>query len=146
MQIPLNKCFWSSGTLCGLFRGMGASNPPGDKKWCSSLLNKLQPPINGKIFHSNPPEFLFDLPWKICLQTTVVSLISDTHVKQIYANQYAKTQLIYLNVKQDKNCSISCVQILTCLDHQLAVGTTNGKVEVYLIPAKLPGRTKEVSN
>ncbi|XP_022096649.1 tectonin beta-propeller repeat-containing protein 2-like [Acanthaster planci] len=41
---------------------------------------------------------------------------------------------------EDRGCRITCVKLLTSIDHQIAVGTSSGQVEVYLLPAKRPGQ------
>ncbi len=35
------------------------------------------------------------------------------------------------------------MKLMTSLDHQIAVGTSSGQVEIYLVPAKRPGQSNK---
>ncbi|XP_071510705.1 tectonin beta-propeller repeat-containing protein 2-like isoform X1 [Diadema antillarum] len=73
-----------------------------------------------------------------CLDASSEFIILGTNIAVVYLFDRQEQQLAKLKC-EDKTCHVSCVKLLTCLDHQLAVGTSHGHIEIFLLPSRSHG-------
>ncbi|XP_071785453.1 tectonin beta-propeller repeat-containing protein 2-like [Asterias amurensis] len=75
-----------------------------------------------------------------CMDANKDFIVLGANFSMVFVYDRCENSIIKLRC-DDRNCRITCVKIMTSLDHQIAVGTSSGQVEIYLLPAKRPGQT-----
>ncbi|XP_038076272.1 tectonin beta-propeller repeat-containing protein 2-like [Patiria miniata] len=75
-----------------------------------------------------------------CLDVNKDLIVLGANFSMVFVYDRQENTIVKLRC-EDRSCRITCVKLLTSIDHQIAVGTSNGQVEVYLLPAKRPNQT-----
>ncbi|XP_054759091.2 tectonin beta-propeller repeat-containing protein 2-like [Lytechinus pictus] len=75
-----------------------------------------------------------------CVDASSEFIVLGSNISIVYVFDRQEQQLAKLRC-EDKYSHVTSVKLLTCLDHQLAVGTSNGHVEIFLLPSRSHGHS-----
>lgn len=75
-----------------------------------------------------------------CVDASSEFIVLGSNISLVYVFDRQEQQLAKLRC-EDKYCQVTAVKLLTCLDHQLAVGTSSGHVEIFLLPSRSHGHS-----